>query len=445
MGKANERRPGPGDFERVPRNFGEHGRRADSAAAEAAGTASDEYSASDDAERTASDERSASDDAVRTVADEYSASDDAVRTASDERSAGRGGGRKAKTAQPERRADTGARARPGGARGDAAGGRTKLRPGRLAGGLNASFAAGGLLLILALAAVLLKPLIAGYGPQDVDIVGRLAPPGGSHALGTDNLGRDVLSRVLYGAQISLLIGCCTAIASSLLGLVIGLYAAMYRRLDQVLMRFMDAIYAFPAILLAIAIVAALGPSVRNLIFCLSFVFIPAVARIVRSAALVAREQTYVEAAKALGASNTRVIWRHILPAALAALIVQATFIFAEAIIVEAALSFLGAGIPAPTPSLGNLLSEGKQFIYNSWWMTVFPGLALIVLVLAVNLLGDGLRDLLDPQTRTARSGGVSGRLRLGAFGVRRGQRGRERENHARERGITVEKHSSGRV
>ncbi|MEJ8307073.1 ABC transporter permease [Saccharibacillus sacchari] len=295
--------------------------------------------------------------------------------------------------------------------------------------LNPSIVAGGVLLLLTLAAVALKPIIAGYGPQDVDILGRLAPPGGVHALGTDNLGRDILSRVLYGAQISLLIGFCTAIVSSLLGLVIGLYAAMYRRLDQILMRVMDAIYAFPAILLAIAIVAALGPSVANLIACLSFVFIPAVARIVRSAALVAKEQTYVEAAKALGASNTRVIWRHILPATVAALVVQATFVFAEAIIVEAALSFLGAGIPAPTPSLGNLLSEGKQFIYNSWWMTMFPGLALIVLVLAVNLLGDGLRDLLDPQERTSRTGG--GRLfSLRRPGLRRKAKKEAREEHA---------------
>lgn len=263
----------------------------------------------------------------------------------------------------------------------------------------------GIALIALLAVVsLFAPWIATRDPQDVDIVKRLTPPSPGHWFGTDNFGRDVFSRVVYGTKISAEVGFAVALAVSAIGLVIGLYAAMYKWLDQLLMRFMDGLYAFPAVLLAIAIMAALGPNAGNLIVCLIVVFVPSVARVVRSAALVAREQTYIEAMRALGASRTRIVWLHIMPNTLSPLIVQGSFVFAEAIIVEAALSFLGAGIPAPTPSLGNLLSDGKMFIYNSWWMTLFPGLALMVSVLAMNLFGDGVRDLLDPHTRQARKG-----------------------------------------
>jgi peptide/nickel transport system permease protein len=181
-------------------------------------------------------------------------------------------------------------------------------------------------------------------------------------------------------------------------LIVGLYASYYRWLDHLFMRISDGLMAFPGILLALAIMAMLGPSISNLIFCLIMVITPHVARVIRSNALVVREQTYIEAMKALGASHTRILWGHIALNSISLLVVQTSFIFVEAIIVEAALSFLGAGVPAPAPSLGNLLIDGKMFIYNSWWMTAFPGIAILVLALAFNMLGDGMRDLLDPHT-----------------------------------------------
>ncbi|WP_246096107.1 ABC transporter permease [Paenibacillus sinopodophylli] len=268
---------------------------------------------------------------------------------------------------------------------------------------NRTAVIGGWLMLLLISASLLTPWLARFEPQAVDVIQRLKPPSLTHYFGTDNLGRDVFSRTLSGMGISIQVGLTVAIISSTAGLAIGLYSAYYRRLDQVLMRIMDGIFAFPAVLLAMAMMAALGPNVSNLIICLSIVFIPAVARIVRSSALVVKEQTYIEAMRAIGASRARIVWLHIMPGTLPALIVQGSFVFAESIIVEAALSFLGAGIPAPMPSLGNLLSEGKAFIYNSWWMTLFPGFALIICVLAMNWFGDGLRDMLDPYGKTKRS------------------------------------------
>ncbi|THF82222.1 ABC transporter permease [Cohnella fermenti] len=266
---------------------------------------------------------------------------------------------------------------------------------------NKSAVIGSALLLLVAVVSLLAPWLTGRDPYALEVADRLKPPGAEYPLGTDNFGRDLLTRVLYGTRMSAEIGFVVALSSSLLGLVVGLYAGYVKWLDQILMRVMDGLFAFPAILLAIAMMAALGPSVGNLMICLTIVFVPSIARLVRSSTLVAKEQTYVEAMHALGASHNRIVWKHLMPAALSPLIVQGSFVFAEAIIVEAALSFLGAGIPAPTPSLGNLLSDGKLFIYNSSWMTIFPGLALVVVVLAMNLFGDGLRDLLDPHARRA--------------------------------------------
>lgn len=267
---------------------------------------------------------------------------------------------------------------------------------------NKSAVTGSILIALLLIITLFASWIAVQDADAVDVLSRLKPPSLEHLFGTDNFGRDLFSRVIYGTTISAQVGFAVAISASILGLIIGLYASYFKWLDQILMRIMDGLMAFPAILLAIAIVAALGPSVLNLIICLVVVMFPGIARIVRSVALVAKEQAYIEAMHSMGASRTRIIWRHIMPNTLSALIVQGSFVFAEAIIVEAALSFLGAGVPEPTPSLGNLLSGGKMFIYTSWWMTLFPGLALIFSVLGMNLLGDGLRDLLDPHARVAR-------------------------------------------
>lgn len=242
-------------------------------------------------------------------------------------------------------------------------------------------------------------LLSPYDPNTTDVYNQLKAPNGDFWFGTDNFGRDLFSRILYGIRISVIVGISTTILSSIIGLVIGLYASYYKRLDNLLMRIMDGFMAFPSTLLAIAIIAALGANVINLIICLTIVFVPSVARIVRSAALVSKEQLYVQAMVSIGASHTRIIWRHIMPNTLSVLIIQATFVFAEAIIVEAALSFLGAGVPEPTASLGNLLSGGKIYIYNSWWITLFSGAALAIVILGAYLLGDGLRDLMDSNTR----------------------------------------------
>jgi len=207
--------------------------------------------------------------------------------------------------------------------------------------------------------------------------------------------------VAHGAQVSMGVGLSVAVLTAVIGMVIGLYAAYYSTLDHILMRVSDALMAFPDILLAIAIMAVLGPQPVNVVIAVTLAKIPVVARIVRSSALVIKEQTYIEAMRAQGASSWRIIWRHILPNTVSPLIVQVTYVFAIAIILEAALSFLGAGVPAPDPSWGNILYDGKIVIYNAWWMTVFPGAFIVMAVLALNLFGDGLRDLLDPHSNKA--------------------------------------------
>ncbi|WP_411552712.1 ABC transporter permease [Paenibacillus lautus] len=246
---------------------------------------------------------------------------------------------------------------------------------------------------------LIGPLFTNYGPYDMKVVDRLTPPGAEHWLGTDEFGRDLLTRLLYGARVSISVGLAVALLSSALGLVIGVYATYYKTLDHILMRICDGLIAIPGILLAIALMAALGASALNVIIALTIVFTPNIARVVRSAALVVREQTYIEAMHVQGASSTRIIWQHIVPNTLSPLLVQATFVFAEAIISEAALSFLGAGIPAPEASWGNILQASKLVIYKAWWMVVFLGATLVLSVLSLNLLGDGLRDLLDPRVK----------------------------------------------
>ncbi|MGF9800953.1 ABC transporter permease [Brevibacillus agri] len=249
---------------------------------------------------------------------------------------------------------------------------------------------------------LLAPLLTSYDPLEMKVQDRLKPPGADHWFGTDEFGRDIFSRVVYGSRISMCVGFSVVLVTSALGLVFGLYSAYYRRLDNVLMRINDGLMAFPAILLAIAIMAALGPKMSNVIIALSVVYTPAVARAVRSAAITVREQTYIEAIRALGGKSWRIIWLHIAPNCLSPLIVQATFIFAYAVIIEASLSFLGAGTPPPEPSWGNILNDGRTLMKQAWWMTVFPGIAIMVTVLGLNLLGDGLRDLLDPHTNKAK-------------------------------------------
>ncbi|RCW76859.1 ABC transporter permease [Saliterribacillus persicus] len=258
------------------------------------------------------------------------------------------------------------------------------------------FVTGAIIFFLLLVLAFIGPLVIPYGPVEMEVANRLQAPSMSHLLGTDEFGRDLLSRIAHGAQVSLWVGLAVTVITSFLGLVIGLYSSYYRVLDHVLMRISDGLMSIPGVLLAIALMAALGPSTTNVIIALSIVFTPNIARVVRSSALVIKEQTYIEAMHAQGASSFRIIWKHIAPNTISPLIVQATFIFAETIITEAALSFLGVGIPAPDPSWGNILYDGKLLVFQAWWMVVFPGIMIVLSVLGLNLLGDGLRDVIDP-------------------------------------------------
>jgi ABC-type dipeptide/oligopeptide/nickel transport systems, permease components len=255
-----------------------------------------------------------------------------------------------------------------------------------------------IVLIMVLVAIF-APFIAKYSPYDADVVNRLAKPSAKHWFGTDSLGRDVFARVIYGARISMTVGFTVGILSAILGLIMGLYASTNKVLDNILMRVCDGLKAIPNILLAITLMAVLGADIKNVIISLTVVSTPAVARIARSSALVVRELTFIEAMKCLGAKPSRILWRHIAPNILAPIIVQMTFVFASAIIAEAALSFLGAGVPSPIPSWGSILNEGKKQIFsNSWWMIAYPGIFTGISVLGLNLFGDGLRDFLDPLT-----------------------------------------------
>lgn len=261
---------------------------------------------------------------------------------------------------------------------------------------------GGFIMIFLILIATFVPMLVPYNPYEMVVDQRLQGPSAEHLLGTDNLGRDLLTRVAYGARVSLFVGLSVAIITAFFGLIIGLYASYYKTLDHILMRISDGLMSIPAILLAIALMAAIGTSTNNVILCLSVVFTPYVARVVRSAALVVKEQTYIEAMKALGQSDFKIIWKHIMPNTISPLIIQVTFIFAEAIVTESALSFLGVGVPSPEPSWGNILYDGKLVIFDAWWMTVFAGLLLFSAILGLNILGDGLRDLIDPHSNRGR-------------------------------------------
>jgi peptide/nickel transport system permease protein len=217
-------------------------------------------------------------------------------------------------------------------------------------------------------------------------------------LGSDYLGRDVLSRLIFGARVSLSVGTAVVIAANVLGISIGLLAGYHRWLDNVLMRTMDALMAFPPVLLALGIMAALGAALMNTIVALSIVYTPLIARVTRSTVLVIRDIDYVMAARSVGVGDIRILVRHVLPNCLGPVIVQGTFIFAYAIILEAALSFLGVGTPPETPSWGNMLSDALDHMRRLPSLALLPGLAIMVTVLSLNLLGDGLRDILDPHS-----------------------------------------------
>lgn len=258
----------------------------------------------------------------------------------------------------------------------------------------------GLLIIVAACLVaVFAPQIATHEPLRSSVRERLQPPSPEHLFGTDGFGRDVFSRVVYGARVSLGVGFAVVLLSTVLGTLTGLVSGYFGRVDQLIMRVMDGLMAFPVILLAIAIMGALGPGIQNVILALSIVYWPRTARIVRGSVLSLRERDFVEGARSLGASDTRIIARHLLPSVASPVLVQATFVLAAAVLAEAGLSFIGAGIPAPNPSWGNILAEGRTFMRNAPWMTIVPGIAITVVVLALNLVGDGLIDYLDPKRR----------------------------------------------
>lgn len=255
---------------------------------------------------------------------------------------------------------------------------------------------GGAVISLMVLIAIFAPLLSPYGPYDMVVTERLKAPGPSHIFGTDSFGRDIYTRVIYGTRVSMSIGAAVALGAMLLGMLAGLLSSYYKAIDSVLMRICDGLSAIPSSLLAIAMMAALGSSEKNVIISLVAVSFPGVARVARSAALVVKEQTYIEAMRASGAGTGRILFFHIAPNILSPVIVQVSYVFASAIITEAALSFLGVGIPAPSPSWGNILNEGKNVIYQAWWMILFPGLFTAAAVLGLNVFGDGLRDLFDP-------------------------------------------------
>ncbi|AWM88513.1 ABC transporter permease [Microvirga sp. 17 mud 1-3] len=258
----------------------------------------------------------------------------------------------------------------------------------------------GLAILLAIACLaILAPVIAPYAPNKLSIVNRLKPPGTSFWFGTDEFGRDIFSRTIYAGRLSLLVGASVVCFASVFGIALGLVAGFFRRLDAPTARFIDAMMAFPDILLAIALVAALGPSLATVIVALGIVYTPRLARIVRASTLVIRELPYVEAARALGVPTWRIMTRHVLRNLVSPILVQATFIFAYAMLAEAGLSFLGLGVSPEIPTWGTMIAAGRQYVGSADWMTLFPGIAIILSVLSLQMVGDGMRDLLDPRFR----------------------------------------------
>ena len=256
---------------------------------------------------------------------------------------------------------------------------------------------GGLLLVAVAAVSIGAPWIATFDPQDIDPLARMQPPSAEHLFGTDALGRDVFSRAVWGGQVSMIVGASVALLATFFGVLIGLFAGFVRWADGPVMRVMDGLMAIPGILLAIALMAVTRASLTTVIVAITVPEIPRVVRLVRSLALTLREQLYVEAAHAVGTRLPVILLRHVLPNMVAPLIVQSTFVAAAAVLTEAALSFLGVGVPAQTPSWGNMMAEGRNFVAVAFHIILYPGLLLAATVLAINLLGDGLRDALDPR------------------------------------------------
>jgi peptide/nickel transport system permease protein len=254
------------------------------------------------------------------------------------------------------------------------------------------------LLVVVLAAVV-APLLTPHDPTFLDPGVRLQAPSREFLMGTDDRGRDIFSRVIYGGRVSLMIGVSVTLAAAVLGSIMGLLSGYFPRLDTPIMRTLDGLMAFPSILLAIAIMASLGPSATNVFLALAVVYTPTIARLVRSTTLVTRQQAFVESARSIGMTDRAILLRYVFPNGLSPIIVQCTFVVAFAIIAEASLSFLGAGVDPETPTWGNMLRDGQRVLQVAWWLALFPGIALVLTVLTLNLLGDALRDALDPRGR----------------------------------------------
>jgi peptide/nickel transport system permease protein len=262
-----------------------------------------------------------------------------------------------------------------------------------------AFVIGFCIIVLLTLAAILAPVISSADPAAMKIRFRFRAPSQAFWFGTDQFGRDVFTRVLYGARISLFVGFSVCVISGLCSAALGVIAVQFRRIDGAIMRLMDALMSFPAILLALGIAAALGPSVSSVVAALSVAYIPAGVRIVRAAGLTVREMDYVKSAQISGASGLRIVTRHILPNCLSPLLVHLTFIFAYAMLAEAALSFLGVGIQPPMASWGNIIAEGRDYATEAWWIMLFPGIAISLAALSLNLLGDALGDFLDPRLK----------------------------------------------
>ena len=252
------------------------------------------------------------------------------------------------------------------------------------------------LLFIVFFAAIFAPFLTTYDPIEISIENSLLAVSWEHPFGTDEMGRDVLTRVLFGARISLWVGAVATFYSGIFGVLFGLLSGYYQTFDSIFSRLVDGLMVFPGLIMAILLMAALGPSTNNVIIAMVILYTPRIVRVVRSSVIVIKNEDYIDSARVLGANDLRILFIHILPNAFAPLIVQVAFGFAWAILVESGMSFLGLGMPAPTPSWGNIISDGRNFIYNAPWIMMFPGLALSLAVMGLNFIGDGLRDYLDP-------------------------------------------------
>lgn len=258
-----------------------------------------------------------------------------------------------------------------------------------------------IMIVLFIVIAILAPLIAPYDYKAQELSSRLKPPSWAHLFGTDDLGRDLLTRVLYGARISLWVGTFSVLGSIIMGTLLGILAGFYGRwIDMIISRVFDILLAFPSILLAIAIVAILGPSLQNALYAIAIINIPTYGRLVRAKVLSLKSEEFITAARAIGMKNSGILLRHILPNSLTPIIVQGTLGIATAIIEAAALGFLGLGAQPPAPEWGKMLSDSRQFIQTAPWTVVFPGVSIMLTVLAFNLMGDGLRDAMDPRMKS---------------------------------------------